>query len=858
MNSSRGMSRRKFLKLTGITTTLMVLDSPLRNFEVVYAFGQHPQEKAPYIVTKKVPQVCARACECDCHYDVVVGIDQITGLERALTIEGRPEDPVARGKYCIKALGFVDGMYNPDRLLVALKRTNPQKGEGVDPGWVVVKSEDAVNEIIEKMKQYRPDQILFASPGDPYSNRLCRSLGATRSDQRTECFGTHYYLNSLMVTNPPNKYYSSTYTVTHSLWGFDYSETKYMLWFGFDSFSKTSKAGILNHIAEGKRKGTKIVFFNPVKTPLADGMADEYYPIKPGTDLAVALAMIKVIVDEKLYQTDFLKDYTDAGALIDIDTNMHVSDEQGVWLAWDAVAKKASPINQCANIALDGGPYTFEHNGKTITAKPVLQLLQENVVKYTPEWAAQISEVPAEDIARIAREFAQAAPTVCIPNLKRDAAGPNYANSWRLMHAINILHALTGSFDHDGGVLFLHGVKIPWLEDVDPPVKPYPEQPKEPVDYRNLFPVTDNIYRNKDFSAPGHYGMVGHGLYHSDKIKVVFFKGPHRGLFALIQPQMTEAALMKMDLVVDWNLYPDDNAYWCDYVLPAPHQYEESKLDIRQYYPKWPCLVGGDPVQKSPGDVIGWGKVASMIGFALAPEYWTTDGSRDPNKIIAGNMKDGPIQEVGAAADGKDFMENKNGFWIDKKDYENYKTIREIGYGRPDGRVRMYIDEFVEVGFNGLPEFQPRWTSPEGEYQFSLLVTRAAWHMHADPNFIDNQVLNMLSQKNHTDCVWISPGAGQKLGLKNGDEVILETNPKYMPELPRPVKSKVYITKRISRDDCVLLFHGIGHRSKWLKHGVWGYRDGDLIPQKDPEVCRQHDPTGMGWVEDVYVRIKKA
>lgn len=836
----------------------MVLDSPLRNFDVVYAFGQHPQEKAPYMITKKVPQVCARACECDCHYDIVVGVDQVTGLERALTIEGRPDDPVARGKYCIKALGFVDGMYNPDRLLVTLKRTNPLRGEEVDPGWVAVKSEDAVKEIIAKMKNYKPEEILFASPGDPYSNRLCRSLGATRSDQRTECFGTHYYLNSLMVTNPPNKYYSSTYTVTHSLWGYDYSKTKYMLWFGFDSFSKTAKAGILNHIVEGKRNGTKIVFFNPVKTPLADGMADEYYPIKPGTDLAVAMAMIKVIIDQKLYQGDFLKNYTDAGALIDTETKMHVADDKGTWLAWDAAAKQAAPINKCPGMALDGGPYTLELNGKKITAKPVLQLLQESIAKCTPDWAQQISEVPGEDITRIAQEFAKAAPTVCIPNLKRDAAGPNYANSWRLMQSINILHALTGSFDHDGGVLFLHGVKIPWLEEVDPLAKPYPEQPKEPIDYRNQFPVTHNIYLNKDFSAPGHYGMVGHGLYHSDRVKVVFFKGPHRGLFALIQPQMTEAALKKMDLVVDWNLYPDDNSYWCDYVLPAPHQYEEGKLDIRQYYPKWPCLVGGDPVQKSPGDVIGWGKVASMIGFALAPEYWTTDGSSDPTKIIKGNMKDGPIQAVGAAADGKDFMENKNAFWIEKKDYENYKTIREIGYGRPDGRIRMYVDEFAEVGFNGVPEFLPRWTSPEGEYQFSLLITRAGWHMHADPNFIDNQILNQLSIKNHVDCVWISPTAGQKLGLQNGDEVILETNPKHMPELPRPVKSKVFMSTRIKRDDCVLLFHGIGHRSKWLKHGVWGYRDGDLIPQKDPQICKQHDPTGMGWVEDVYVRIKKA
>lgn len=856
--SQKKISRRNFLKWSGIAGAVFSMAPPLRNLEAARAFGDHPQEQPGYIIKKKIPQVCARACECDCAYNVVVGVDAVTGIERGITLEGRPEDPVSRGKYCIKALGFVDSMYNPDRLLVALKRTNPKRGVDQDPSWVAVSSDEALQEIIEQMKQYKPQEMVFASPGDPYSNRLCRSLGVRRSDQRTECFGTHYYLNSLMITNPPNKYYSSTYTLTHSIWGFDYSSTKYMLWFGFDSFSKCAKAGILNHIAEGKRKGAKIVGFNPLKTPFADGIMDEYYPIKPGTDLAVTLAMIKIFLDEKIYNVDFVQNYTDAAALIDSETGLHLTDASGKWVAWCTEHNRIEPLDSCDSPALDGGPFSVGSGDQSTQAKPVLQLLRENVKDCTPEWAAKISEVPADVIARVTREFAKAAPNVCIPNLKRDPAGPNYANSWRLMHSINILHALAGAFDCEGGVLFLHDVKIPWLEDVDPLAKPYPPQPEKSPDFRHEFPITEEIYKNKDFSAPGHYGMIGYGLYKTNMTKVVVFKGPHRGLAALIQPQMAEKSLEKMDLVWDWDLYLDDIVYWCDYVLPAPHQFEESKLDLRQYYPKYPCLVGGEPVQKPPGDCIGWGTIAKRIGLALAPEYWTTDGSSDPAKVIKGNTGDAALKAVGAAESTEEFMTKKKGIWIDKKPYENYKTLREIGYGRPNGRVRLYIDEFVKVSHEPLPKWAQRWTAAEGEYKFSLLVTRAPWHMHADPNFINNPALNVLSEKNYTDCVWISLEAGKELGLSEGDWVILETNPKYMKELPRPVKAKVHLTKRIARDDCVLLFHGIGHRSKWLRHGRWGYRDGDLIPQKNPQESKKHDPTGMGWVEDVYVRIKKA
>ena len=124
--------------------------------------------------------------------------------------------------------------------------------------------------------------------------------------------------------------------------------------------------------------------------------------------------------------------------------------------------------------AFDGGPYTFELDGREVSAKPVLQVIKETVKDYTPQWASSMSDVPARDIARIAREFAKAAPQVCIPCLKRDAAGPNYANSWRLRHAINILQALLGAIDREGGVLLLNGVKIPWLEEVSPPVKDFP------------------------------------------------------------------------------------------------------------------------------------------------------------------------------------------------------------------------------------------------------------------------------------------------------------------------------------------------------------------------------------------------
>jgi len=858
MDEASKLSRRSFLKAAGIAGAVPAMTAfPFQNLMAAEPFGKHPQEQPKFTVTRKVPQICSRACEINCAVKVVVGKDAKTGMERAITIEGWPEDPVSKGKYCIKAMGYVDSLYDPDRLMVALKRTNPKKGTDSDPGWVTVKSADAVNDIIAVMKKHSPDQILIASPGNPFTNKLCKSLGVIRSDQRTECFGTHYYINCLTITNPPNNVYSSTYTPSHHLPGYDYDMSKYQIWFGYDSFSKSAKAGMIPHWVEARKNGVKVVMFNPLRTPIADGFADHYYSIKPGTDLAVALAIIQTIVSNKKYNVDFLTKYSDAPALVDLNTKQALKTKEGIFYTWCKTHKQVELSTTCHDPALDG-TFKFTLEGKEITAKPVMQLLTEATASFTPEWAAPIAEVKASAIRKIALEFAAAAPYAVVPTNKRDAAGPNYANSWRLRHALAIVNTLVGGIDHEGGLLLLHDVKIPWLEDLAKPVQPYPPLPPKGPDFRHEFPVTNDIYRQKDFSAPGHYGMVGYGLYTNDNVKVVIYGNPHRGLFATIQPQMLEAALAKKELVVDWNLFLDDLGYWCDYVLPAPHQFEEPKLDVRTYYPKWACLIGGAPVQNPHGDQIGWGAVTAKIGMALAPKYWTTDGSGDPKKLIPMNTGDVAVKEVGAAANAREFMQ-KGAFWIDKKPYQNYKQIREQGWGRPDGRVRMYIDEFAKVDHSPLPIWAPRWQETEGDYKFSLLITRAPWYMHADPNFINNAAIKQINNLNHMDAVWISPTAGAKLDLKDGDEVILEANPKYMPQLRRPVKAKVHLTKRITRDDCVLAFHGIGHRAKNLRVAKdYGYRDGDLIPQKDPMMSKKHDPLGMGWVEDVYIRIRKA
>ena len=132
------------------------------------------------------------------------------------------------------------------------------------------------------------------------------------------------------------------------------------------------------------RRGVKVVYLDPRFTKTA-AKATEWLPIKPGTDLAFHLALLNVIVSENLYDRAFVEQYT---------------------LGFDELAQE--------------------------------------VAQYTPEWAAPITEIPAETIRRIAQEFAAAAPHALAHNGWRTS---NFINSFQTQRAITILNALVGNWN---------------------------------------------------------------------------------------------------------------------------------------------------------------------------------------------------------------------------------------------------------------------------------------------------------------------------------------------------------------------------------------------------------------------------
>jgi anaerobic selenocysteine-containing dehydrogenase len=298
------------------------------------------------------------------------------------------------------------------------------------------------------------------------------------------------------------------YTIGGSFWEFggpDLDRAKLFIMLGTaeDHHSNPLKIAI----SKFKRRGGRFISINPVRTGYS-AIADEWVPIKPGTDGALLLAIIREIVNQGLYDRDFLVQYSNAAELVIDDparadhglfqrVEMHIEPgcfdpENKLW--WDRELNIAIGTHTPGADPYLLGSFTLE-DGTPV--KPSFQLLKERVQDYTPEWAADITGVPADTIRRLAHEMGVTARdqtielpipwTDCWDNDHDSVIGnpvafhamrglAAHSNGFHAIRALGILMTLLGTVDRPGG--FRHKAPFPR------PIPPCPKPPKGPEDVR--------------------------------------------------------------------------------------------------------------------------------------------------------------------------------------------------------------------------------------------------------------------------------------------------------------------------------------------------------------------------------------
>ncbi|MDO8596532.1 MAG: molybdopterin-dependent oxidoreductase, partial [Sulfuricaulis sp.] len=294
-------------------------------------------------------------------------------------------------------------LYNPNRVKVPLKRTNSRKGLDEDPAWVEISWKEAIDTIVAQLERIRDDPkklwiYCWEPVGDPHF--WLKALGSA--------FGTSH-VNSAASPScgkviHPVEYFSGG--------GFhqqpDVHYANYCILVG-TQFGFAAR-GAFNHnlldMADARARGMKLVVIDPVGG-YAGSKANEWIPIRPGTDAALANSMLHVLLNELgIYDAPFLKHKTNAPYLVGADGRYVRDAATQKPLVYDAADGKVKTHDDpsLSDPAISG---SFDAQGRP--ARPAFELLRDHVTKYSPEATEKITTIPAATVRRIAREFGEAA-----------------------------------------------------------------------------------------------------------------------------------------------------------------------------------------------------------------------------------------------------------------------------------------------------------------------------------------------------------------------------------------------------------------------------------------------------------------
>ncbi len=463
-------------------------------------------------------------------------------------IDGNPDHPLNKGVICAKGSSGIMKQYSPARLgKPLLRRQGTERGEAQfdEIGWDQAFA--ILAERLAKIRSTDPKKFALFTGRD----QMQALTGLFAKQFGTPNYAAHGGFCSV------NMAAGMIYTIGGSFWEFggpDLERAKLFVMIGTaeDHHSNPLKIAI----SKFKRSGGRFVSINPVRTGYS-AIADEWIPIRPGTDGALLLAIIHELIAVGLYDREFLVRYTNAGQLVNLDES---SDDFGLFVRdpdfeyepgcfdpqdkywWDRHTNSAVLTH-----SEGADPYLlgrFDMGGGKPVA-PSFQLLADRVAQYTPEWAAAITGVPAETIRRLAHEMGITARDgkIELPIAWTDCWGKEHetitgnpvafhamrglaahSNGFQSTRALAVLMTLLGTIDRPGG--FRH--KAPFPRPIPPCAKP-PNSPQSvqpdtplagmalgwPADPNDLFVDAEGTPQRIDKAFSWEYPLAVHGLMHN-------------------------------------------------------------------------------------------------------------------------------------------------------------------------------------------------------------------------------------------------------------------------------------------------------------------------------------------------------
>jgi len=696
---------------------------------------------------------------------------------RAVKVRGNPNSKVNGKACCPRSHLALQQVYDPDRIKTPMKRTNPKKGRNEDPKFVPISWDEALNTIADKIMELRNNN-------ETHKYMLMRGrysyMRDVLYDRMTKIIGSPNNISHSAICAEAEKfgaYYTEAY------WNYrqyDVKRARYIILWGADPLAANRQVSYYSAVWGDAIDSATIAIAEPRLSATA-AKADEWLPLKPGTDGALAVAIAHILLTEGLWYKDFVGDFTDS---------------QNRFVA---------------------GQYVDEEMFEEKHTNGIVRWWNLELKDKTPEWAAKITGVPAEQIKRVAIGYGKAAPHA----ISWLGGGPcmQVRGAYASM-AVHALNGIVGAADNVGGTQQSnkeYTSKFPKPDDfMDAIAKAGKKHGK--IDHRGRleFPALKK--------KPGG-GVVTNnaadGILNADpnEIKVAIgYMNNHA--FSCPQPERWERALAKIPFLVHITTNASEFSWFADILLPDTHHmfekwgyvktigngYRHVTLMQPIIEPVWeykideteiPWLIAEKLSERGFSNLLDHyktykdpetGKVpTNEKEFALYALKYATQNLWDPAKYKGGDKFNGWEDFLKAGVWNSDpypYRKRWGNMKTKTKKFEFYsETLKEV-IGKHAEKHNTTIDNVLEVcnyQARGEMAFVPHYEEPfiagdEKEYPFIHVDHKS--RLNREGRSANCTWYHDFKDLDPGDVAWqdvakINPKDANGLGIKDGDTIKL-------------------------------------------------------------------------------------
>ncbi|UWG95559.1 molybdopterin-dependent oxidoreductase [Dehalobacter sp. DCM] len=717
---------------------------------------------------KVVPTFCAMCGPTP----MCCGIYAFAKEGRFTKVAGMREFPANQGALCAKGQAAPQWTHSPDRLKYPLKRVG-KKGEGK---FEKISWDEAIEIVANTLKrqkeQFGPESLAILAPAmrtyNAYIKRFLTAHGSPNYGHSGICALQRAFSFMYTLADWPQP---------------EISQSDLIIYWGRQPIFSGPAMNGPRMLLKVKERGGKIIAIKPSVEPDVS-KADHWVPLRPGTDAALALAMLYVVINENLIDQEFVQ-------------------------------------NWC---------YGFDQ-------------LTEHIQQYSPEWAEEITGVPAKQIAEVARLYATTKrASIDLGNGVEHAPAANDA-----IRAITILMAITGHLDRPGCNVF---------------TLPIPDQP-QPKDITLRERYTGDMAEKlvgpefpKQFQpfiegfTSAYYRVLDSVLTETPyPVRTIIAPGTQPGASTRGSKRIIEA-LKKLDFYVVIDVARTADMDYADIVIPVTTPYESDH----------PFEVVGGHLMARNKVIEPLGDYGSIYQFFLdlalkmgyGPDFW--NGSMEeamadqlqPYGITLAELRKLPT----GLAYGKPVP----------RTYENYQQVFAKKSPRldgapflPHGKVEIYNTLFEAAGFTPLPEWREPPESLTGTPHLVTGYPLVLSDYHTSKNYTASWQRNVphLRELQPDPTIHIHPETAAARGIQNGDWVIVES-----PHGWLKVKAEIYPG---IRPDTVMMLHGWWQGCKELGMEDYPLLDGgsnvNIMYSLDPE--KAFDPIITAMSSQTLVEVKR-